>query len=71
MKAYICDKSTSSVNDVKCSNVVASECMNEVYDIIEVCRGCREDYVIFEIRNYQRIKLSKQSQSYARCTDKN
>ena len=33
MKAYICDKLTSSVNDVKCSNAVVSEFMNEVYDI--------------------------------------
>ena len=71
MRAYICDKPASSVNDVKYSNAVDSECMNEVYDIIEVSCGCREDYVIFEIRNYQRIKLSKQSQCYARCTEKN
>ena len=71
MKGYICDKPMSSVNDVKCSNAVVSECMNEVYDIIEVSRGCREDHVIFEIRNYQRIKLSKQSQCYAICTEKN
>ena len=33
MKAYICDKLMSSVNDVKCSNAVVSEFMNEVYDI--------------------------------------
>ena len=33
MKAYICDKLTSSVNDVKCSNAVVSEFMNEVFDI--------------------------------------
>ena len=30
MKAYICDKLTSSVNDVKCSNAVVWEFMNEV-----------------------------------------
>ena len=35
MKAYICDKLMSSVNDVKRSNVVVSEFMNEVYDIID------------------------------------
>ena len=33
MKVYICDKLTSSVNDVKCSNAVVSEFMNEVFDI--------------------------------------
>ena len=33
MKAYTCDKLMSSVNDVKCSNAVVSEFMNEVYDI--------------------------------------
>ena len=27
---YICDKLTSSVNDLKCSNAVVSEFMNEV-----------------------------------------
>ena len=36
MKAYICDKRTSSVNDVKCSNAAISEFMNEVYDIIDL-----------------------------------
>ena len=30
MKAYICDKRTSSVNDVKCSNAVVSEFLNEI-----------------------------------------
>ena len=30
MKAYICDKLKSSVNDVKCSNAVVSEFNNEV-----------------------------------------
>ena len=30
MKAYTCDKLTSSVNDAKCSNAVVSEFMNEV-----------------------------------------
>ena len=30
MKAYICDKLTSSVNEVKCSNGIVSEFMNEV-----------------------------------------
>ena len=30
MKAYICDKLTSSVNDLKYSNAVVSEFMNEV-----------------------------------------
>ena len=30
MKAYICNKHTTSVNDVKCSNAVVSEFMNEV-----------------------------------------
>ena len=30
MKAYICDKLKSSVNDVKYSNAVVSELMNEV-----------------------------------------
>ena len=30
MKAYICDKTTFSVSDVKCSNAVVSELMNEV-----------------------------------------
>ena len=33
MKVYICDKLTSSVNDIKCSNAVVSEFMNEVFDI--------------------------------------
>ena len=33
MKVYICDKLTSSVNDVKFSNAVVSEFMNEVFDI--------------------------------------
>ena len=36
MKAYISHKLTSSVNDVKCSNAVVSEFMNEVYDIIDI-----------------------------------
>ena len=36
MKAYIFDKLKSSVNDVKCSNAVVSEFMNEVYDIIDI-----------------------------------
>ena len=36
MKAYICDELTSSVNDVKGSNAVVSELMNEVYDIIDI-----------------------------------
>ena len=36
MKAYICDKLTSFVNDVKGSNAVVSEFMNEVYDIVEI-----------------------------------
>ena len=35
-EAYICDKLTSFVNDVKGSNAVVSEFMNEVYDIIEI-----------------------------------
>ena len=30
MKAFICDKLTFSVNEVKCSNAVVSEFMNEV-----------------------------------------
>ena len=30
MKAYICDKLTSSVNEVKRSNAIVSEFMNEV-----------------------------------------
>ena len=30
MKAYICNKLTSPVNDVKCSNAVVSEFMNKV-----------------------------------------
>ena len=30
MKVYICDKLTSSANDVKCSNAIVSEFMNEV-----------------------------------------
>ena len=30
MKAYIFDNLASSVNDVKCSNAVVSEFMNEV-----------------------------------------
>ena len=30
MKAYICDKLTYFVNDVKCINAGASEFMNEV-----------------------------------------
>ena len=33
MKVYICDKLTSFVNDVKCSNAVVSEFMNEIFDI--------------------------------------
>ena len=36
MKAYISHKLTSSVNDIKCSNAVVSEFMNEVYDIIDI-----------------------------------
>ena len=36
MKAYICDKRTSSVNDVKCSNAAISEFMNEVDDITDI-----------------------------------
>ena len=36
MKAYICDKRTSSLNDVKCSNAAISEFMNEVHDIIDL-----------------------------------
>ena len=36
MKAYICNKHTTSVNDVKCSNAVVSEFMNKVYDIIDI-----------------------------------
>ena len=36
MKVYICDKLTSSVNDVKCSNAVVSEFMNEVDDITDI-----------------------------------
>ena len=36
MKVYICDKLTSFVNDVKCSNAVVSEFMNEIYDIIDI-----------------------------------
>ena len=39
MKDYISDKLTTSVNDVKCSNVVVSEFMNEVYDIINITIG--------------------------------
>ena len=38
MKAYICDKLTSSVNDVKCSNAVVSKFINEVYDIIDITK---------------------------------
>ena len=34
MKAYICDKLMSSVNDVKCSNAGVAEFMNEVYLIL-------------------------------------
>ena len=30
MKAYICNKLTSPVNDVECSNAVVSEFMNKV-----------------------------------------
>ena len=33
MKAYICDKHTSSVNDVKCSNAIVWEFMNKTCDI--------------------------------------
>ena len=36
MKAYICDQLMSSVNDVKFSNAVVSEFMNEVHDIIDI-----------------------------------
>ena len=36
MKAYICNKHTTSVNDVKCSNAVVSEFMNEVDDITDI-----------------------------------
>ena len=36
MKAYICDKLTSSVNDVKCSNARVAEFMNEVYGINDI-----------------------------------
>ena len=36
MKAYIFDKLKSSVNDVKCSNAVVSEFMNEVDDINDI-----------------------------------
>ena len=36
MKAYICDKLTPSVNDVKCNNAIVSEFMNEVFDIIDI-----------------------------------
>ena len=36
MKAYTCDKLMSSVNDVKCSNAVVSEFMNEVDDITDI-----------------------------------
>ena len=35
-ESLICEKLTSSVNDVKCSNAVVSEFMNEVYDIIDI-----------------------------------
>ena len=36
MKAYICDKLTSSASDLKCSNAVVSELMHDVYDIIDI-----------------------------------
>ena len=36
MKAFICDKLTFSVNEVKCSNAVVSEFMNEVDDITDI-----------------------------------
>ena len=36
MKAYICNKLTSPVNDVKCSNAVVSEFMNKVDDINDI-----------------------------------
>ena len=36
MKAYICDKLMSFVNDVKCSNAVVSEFMSEVYNITDI-----------------------------------
>ena len=36
MKVYICDKLTSSVNDVKCGNAIASEFINEVNDMNDI-----------------------------------
>ena len=36
MKVDICDKLTSSVNDVKCGNAIASEFINEVNDINDI-----------------------------------
>ena len=36
---------------------------------IEVSPVCREDYVIFQIRHHQRIKISKQSELYIRPTE--
>ena len=36
MKAYICDKLTSAVNDVICSNAAVSEFMDKVYDIVAI-----------------------------------
>ena len=36
MKANICDKLMSSVNDFKCSNTLVSEFINEVHGIIDI-----------------------------------